>query len=53
MNVPEPIAAKLVLKGTLVFKDDDGNVVKTMDLALPVTLDDEPKEQANGNQRSE
>jgi hypothetical protein len=52
MNVPQPVNAKLVLKGTLVFKDDDGNVVKTLDLAIPVTLD-EPQEQANGDQRSE
>lgn len=51
MNVPEPIAAKLVLEGTLVFKDSDGNVVKTLDLRLPVTLDQQ--EQDNGDQRSE
>jgi hypothetical protein len=52
MNVPEPIAAKLVISGIFECRDADGNLIKTIELKSEVPLN--LTEQDNhGDQRSE
>lgn len=48
MEAKEPIDARIVLTGTFEFRDAQGELVKTMELMIPVDLKEE-----HANQRSE
>jgi hypothetical protein len=38
MNIAKPIEAKAIISGTLVFKNDAGEVVKTVEFSTPLTV---------------
>ena len=48
--MPKPIEAKLVVTGTLVWRDDKGEIVGTTEFRAPV---EELKETSDDDQRSE
>lgn len=51
MDNSTELQAKVVITGTLEFRDKDGKLVKTMEMIAEIPQDQ--KEPENGNQRSE